>query len=120
MADEDVDAHIPNEDAPPLDSGIADPEEGSGEDLMDENALARDYQAIPALDTYGREGIDEHASELSDLGVDERRRAEEEMRRRDRRRGAVAGRWVTGVERGCFLGGCGVDFFYFLLCFMSG
>lgn len=58
-------------------------EEEEGEDLL-ENA-ERDYQYIEALDTYGTEGIDDRDYEAMDY--DQRKAAEEELRRRDRERG---------------------------------
>jgi DNA replication licensing factor MCM2 len=63
---------------------VHDPEEDEeGEDLM-ENA-ERDYQPIEALDTYGREGIDDRDYDAMDF--DQRRAAEAEIRARDRQAG---------------------------------
>jgi hypothetical protein len=56
-----------------------DEEEGEGEDLI-ENA-ARDYQRIEALDTYGREGIDDR--DYGQMGAEERTAAEAELARRE-------------------------------------
>ena len=53
--------------------------EESGEDL--EATAAADYRAIPELDVYEREGIDDE--EFSDLDPEERRAAEEELEKRD-------------------------------------
>jgi len=69
-----------------FDRGIAEEEEGDGEDLL-ENA-ARDYQRIDALDTYGTEGIDDR--DYDSLNVDAKRAAEMELRQRDRRLGLGA------------------------------
>jgi len=79
-----------------------DEEEGEGEDLV-ENA-ARDYQRIDALDTYGREGIDDR--DYGMMGADERAAAEAELARREeeelRRRGG------RGMGRsGAFYGALG-------------
>ncbi|CAB9515972.1 licensing factor MCM2 [Seminavis robusta] len=54
-------------------------EEEDGEDLLD-NA-ERDYQKIAALDTYGRDGLDDR--DFDDMDVDQRRAAEKELNRRD-------------------------------------
>ena len=60
-------------------SGDYDEEEGEGEDLL-ENAM-RDYQRIEALDTYGREGIDDR--NFGQMGVEERAAAEAELALRE-------------------------------------
>ena len=60
-------------------SGDYDEEEGEGEDLL-ENAM-RDYQRIEALDTYGREGIDDR--DYGQMGVEERAAAEAELALRE-------------------------------------
>jgi hypothetical protein len=60
-------------------SGNYDDEEGEGEDLL-ENAM-RDYQRIEALDTYGREGIDDR--DYGQMGVEERAAAEAELAQRE-------------------------------------
>jgi len=57
-------------------------EEEEGEDLMDD--AMKDYQPIAALDTYGREGIDERDYDLMD--VDQRRQVERVLAERDRER----------------------------------
>lgn len=57
-------------------------EEEEGEDLM-ENAL-KDYQPIAALDTYGREGIDDR--DYGEMDVDQRREVERVLEERDRER----------------------------------
>ena len=62
-------------------------EEEDGEDLLD-NA-ERDYQRIAALDTYGREGIDDR--DYEGLDADTRRDVEAKLRARDRRLGLGIG-----------------------------
>jgi DNA replication licensing factor MCM2 len=57
-------------------------EEEDGEDLMEH--ADRDYQRIDALDTYGTEGIDDR--DFDGMDLEERQKAEAEMRRRDRGR----------------------------------
>jgi hypothetical protein len=59
-----------------------DEEEEEGEDLLD-NAM-KDYQPIAALDTYGREGIDDR--DFGEMDVDERREVERVLEERDRER----------------------------------
>lgn len=57
-------------------------EEEEGEDLMDD--AMKDYQPIAALDTYGREGIDER--DYDSMDVDQRRQVERVLAERDRER----------------------------------
>jgi hypothetical protein len=57
-------------------------EEEEGEDLMDD--AMKDYQPIAALDTYGREGIDDR--DYDGMDVDERREVERVLAQRDRER----------------------------------
>lgn len=57
-------------------------EEEEGEDLMDD--VMKDYQPIAALDTYGREGIDDR--DYDGMDVDERREVERVLAERDRER----------------------------------
>jgi DNA replication licensing factor MCM2 len=64
-------------------NGDAEEEDEEGEDLM-ENA-ERDYQRIDALDSYGREGIDDR--EYDAIDIDQRHAAEAEIRARDRQAG---------------------------------
>jgi len=59
----------------------------------------RDYQAMPELDRYDVEGIDDNA-ELSDLSMSERMAAEREMRKRDREEMAATGRMRPGLLYG--------------------
>ena len=73
-----------------------DEEEEEGEDLLD-NAL-KDYQAIAALDTYGREGIDNR--EYGGMDLEERARAERILDQRDRERAKLA--QVGGRSRGFY------------------
>ena len=73
-----------------------DEEEEEGEDLLD-NAL-KDYQAIAALDTYGREGIDNR--EYGGMDLEERARAESILDQRDRERAKMA--QVGGRSRGFY------------------
>lgn len=58
----------------------AEEEEEDGEDLLEH--AERDYQAIPALDTYGAEGLDDR--DYENLTVDARRAVEQQLARRDR------------------------------------
>jgi DNA replication licensing factor MCM2 len=62
-------------------------EEEDGEDLLD-NA-EKDYQVIAALDTYGRDGIDDR--EFESINADTRREVEAKLRARDRRLGLGTG-----------------------------
>ncbi len=62
-------------------------EEEDGEDLLD-NA-EKDYQRIEALDTYGREGIDDR--DYDNMDKDTRREVEAKLRARDRRLGLGEG-----------------------------
>lgn len=55
-------------------------EEEEGEDLMDD--AMKDYQPIAALDTYGREGIDDR--DYDQMDVDQRRDVERVLAERDR------------------------------------
>ncbi|KAL7471084.1 hypothetical protein ACHAXS_011369, partial [Conticribra weissflogii] len=71
-------------------------EEEEGEDLL-ENAM-KDYQPIAALDTYGREGIDDR--DYGDIDVDDRFAAERVLEARDRER-----RKLRRKERGGRAGG---------------
>jgi DNA replication licensing factor MCM2 len=80
----DVDDEVDND--YDYDRGIAEEEEEDGEDLL-ENA-ERDYQRIDALDTYGRDGIDDR--DYDSMDVDARRSVEMELRQRDRRLGLGA------------------------------
>ena len=61
------------------DNGDEEEEEGEGEDLL-ENAF-QDYQRIEALDTYGREGIDNR--QYDGMDYDERVAAEMEIAQRE-------------------------------------
>jgi DNA replication licensing factor MCM2 len=72
-------------------------EEEDGEDLL-ENAL-QDYQPIAALDTYGREGIDDR--DFGNLNYEERAAAERVLEDRDRERRRLA-RQDGGRARGFY------------------
>ncbi|XP_067855179.1 DNA replication licensing factor MCM2 [Heptranchias perlo] len=65
-------------------------EEEDGEDLMGDE-LERDYRAIPELDVYEREGLDDD-EELEEMTASQRAEAEREMRRRDHAEGLRQGR----------------------------
>ena len=69
------------------DENYEEEEEEDGEDLMD-NA-EKDYQKIEALDTYGREGIDDR--DFGFMDADTRREVEAKLRARDRQLGVGAG-----------------------------
>ena len=58
----------------------------------------RDYRAIPALDVYERENLDD--DEYSDLSMSERLAAERDMRKRDREEGLATGRMRRGLLYG--------------------
>ena len=62
-------------------------EDDEGEDLLEN--VEDDYQAIPALDTYGKEGLDERDYDLMDY--DQRLQAEEVLNQRDMERRAARG-----------------------------
>lgn len=55
--------------------------EESGEELLDEDLVRRDYQAIPELDRYDAKELD--PVEYETIGADARRAAEAAMRQRD-------------------------------------
>ena len=59
----------------------------------------RDYRAIPELDVYDRENLDDDA-DYSDLSLSERLAAEREMRKRDRDEGRADGRMRRGILYG--------------------
>eukprot|EP00061_Rhincodon_typus_P016047 g44054.t1 len=65
-------------------------EEEDGEDLMGDD-LERDYLAIPELDVYEREGLDDD-EDLEEMTASQRAEAEREMRRRDHAEGLRQGR----------------------------
>ncbi|KAI4871880.1 hypothetical protein NFI96_020465 [Prochilodus magdalenae] len=60
-------------------------EEGDGEELIGD-AMEMDYRAIPELDRYEADGLDDE-EDLSELSPGARAAAEEAMRRRDREQG---------------------------------
>ena len=61
--------------------------------------LHREYEAIPELDVYEREGIDDE-EEDNELSTEARLSAEREMRRRDRMMGLSQGRMRHGLLYG--------------------
>ena len=58
--------------------------EVSGEELLDDNLLARDYRAIPELDNYDEEQLD--YNEYDHISYDAKRAADLELRKRDSER----------------------------------
>ncbi|MBN3325805.1 MCM2 factor, partial [Atractosteus spatula] len=69
-------------------------EEEDGEELIGDG-MERDYRAIPELDRYEEEGLDDE-EDLSELSPGARAAAEEAMRRRDQERG-MGGRLRRGL-----------------------
>jgi hypothetical protein len=65
-------------------------EEEEGEDLLDEQQYIDDYKQIDALDHYDERDLDNE--EYDDMGNNDRRRAELEMRKRDRETSRRTGR----------------------------
>ena len=59
-------------------------DEEDGEDLIGER-MEEDYEAIPELDTYEREGLAEDDEDVADFDPAARAAAEREMRKRDRK-----------------------------------
>ncbi|ESO07377.1 hypothetical protein HELRODRAFT_191161 [Helobdella robusta] len=97
-----ADASSPGRDLPPfedesdvLGDGGGDDEEEDGEELFGDN-MERDYRAIPELDRYEADGLDEN-DDLSDLSMNDRLAAEREMRQRDRDELAATGRMRPGL-----------------------
>lgn len=72
------------------------------------SSFDRDYRAIPALDRYDQEGLDE--DDYSELSENQRQAAEREMRQRDREEGVLTGR----MRRGLMYGRLQFSFFFFL------
>ena len=85
--DYDYDYKDPNANDNDNEDNYQDEEEEDGEDLLD-NA-EKDYQRIEALDTYGREGIDDR--NYDNMDEDTRREVEAKLRARDRRLGLGEG-----------------------------
>lgn len=71
------------------------------------SSFDRDYRAIPALDRYDQEGLDE--DDYSELSENQRQAAEREMRQRDREEGVLTGR----MRRGLMYGRLQFSFFFF-------
>ena len=59
----------------------------------------RDYRAIPELDTYDRDALDDNA-DMSELSMSERLAAEREMKKRDREEQVATGRIRPGLLYG--------------------
>uniref|UniRef100_A0A8C1FGU2 DNA replication licensing factor MCM2 n=1 Tax=Cyprinus carpio carpio TaxID=630221 RepID=A0A8C1FGU2_CYPCA len=74
---------------------IPDEEDGDGEELIGDG-MERDYRAIPELDRYEAEGLDED-EDFSELSPGARAEAEAAMRRRDREQGLGMGRIGRGL-----------------------
>ena len=74
-------------------------EEQEGEELFGER-MERDYRAIPELDVYEAEGLDEREDISDELSPTARGEAEMEMRRRDRAERAAQGRMRRGLLYG--------------------
>ncbi|XP_067934703.1 DNA replication licensing factor mcm2-like [Watersipora subatra] len=75
------------------DAHMAD-EDGEGEELFGDN-LEQDYRAIPALDRYDTEIMDDE--DYEGMTAEERLAAEAALKRRDRERGIAAGRMRRGL-----------------------
>ncbi len=67
-------------------------EEGEGEDLLEN--MHQDYQRIEALDTYGREGIDDR--DYEEIDFDQREAAEAEIAKREEEMMKRSGRGRSG------------------------
>mmetsp|Transcript_9857 Transcript_9857/g.24280 ORF Transcript_9857/g.24280 Transcript_9857/m.24280 type:complete len:895 (+) Transcript_9857:158-2842(+) len=70
-------------------------EEPEGEDLFDDN-VERDYRAIPELDKYDEKMLD--SGDYDQIDLDERRKADREMNKRDRERARREGRVPRAFE----------------------
>lgn len=80
-----VDSFEPIDDTEPLDDDRpVDEEDDDGEDLVGDD-MENDYRAIPELDRYDPEMVDD--SVYSDISMSERVAAEREMHQRDRAKG---------------------------------
>ncbi len=69
--------------------------------------FCRDYRAIPELDVYDRDHLDDDG-EFSELSMGERLAAEREMRKRDRDEGRDTGRMRRGILYGQLISLCDV------------
>ncbi len=67
--------------------------------------FCRDYRAIPELDVYDRDHLDDDG-EFSELSMGERLAAEREMRKRDRDEGRDTGRMRRGILYGQLISLC--------------
>ena len=61
--------------------------------------LCRDYRAIPELDVYDQEGLDDQ-DDFSEMSMGERAAAEREMLKRDHEEGRATGRMRDGILYG--------------------
>ena len=61
--------------------------------------FVRDYRAIPALDRFDQEGLDDE-EDFSEMSENQRQAAEREMRQRDREEGVLTGRMRRGLMYG--------------------
>ena len=61
----------------------------------------RDYRAIPELDTYDQNVVDD--DDYSDLSEGQRQAAERDLHQRDREEGRLTGRMRRGLMYGKFL-----------------
>lgn len=68
------------------DEVVADPEEQDGEELFGDN-LENDYRAMPELDRYEANDLDDE--DYDQMSEGDRRAAEVELRRRDREMGML-------------------------------
>lgn len=67
-------------------------EESEGEDLLDEENYAADYEARPELDQYEAEGLADEGEDADEIDPEARRRAEARMAKRDRETRNKSGR----------------------------
>lgn len=81
----------------PRDLADSEAEEEDGEELIGDNMM-EDYRAIPELDRYDADGIDDEEVEEMDQAT--RIRAEREMRRRDMEAARRAGRTPAALQFG--------------------
>nr|XP_033781781.1 DNA replication licensing factor MCM2 isoform X1 [Geotrypetes seraphini] len=92
----------PGRDLPPfedeseglLDGGVLPDEDEDGEELIGDG-MERDYRAIPELDIYEAEGLDDE--DVENLTASQREAAEHAMRQRDRQMGHELGRMRRGL-----------------------
>ncbi|XP_045166532.1 DNA replication licensing factor mcm2-like [Mercenaria mercenaria] len=70
-------------------------EEDDGEELFGDN-LERDYRAIPELDVYDQDHLDDE-EDYSDISESQRQAAEREIRQREKEEGRLTGRMRRGL-----------------------